>query len=148
MKPYLLALSLALVPVTAFAADYQPTPWQQKAAESLPKQFKKVLEVYWQQDISLWLRVRRDGTDWQAANRHICLALKGAGKPADALVIVRYVDADREDLTFIDKATCPVEPKPKPVDTTSQPEDLGVMGSDGVIRSDAEAEAFEASKKR
>ncbi len=133
-----LASKVAIVVLTVAtidpAAAYEPLEWQKKAAIALPKQFSKIKQVQWTQDVSLWLTVRRDDTDWTAANGLVCAALSGAGKPPDAFVGVSYLDAERlPSMSVIAKANCEPQPQPAPAQA-GDAESLGVMGADGVIR--------------
>ncbi|MCJ8142924.1 hypothetical protein MKI84_08345 [Ancylobacter sp. A5.8] len=125
---------LATTALPVAAQDYQPQPWQGKAAQQLPTTFGKIKKAHWSQSISLWLAVDRDKTDWTAATPMICNALAAAGKPHDAFVAISYLDwRTFPAMDVIAKAYC--EPKPPaPPESTAPAESLGVMGADGIIR--------------
>lgn len=134
---------LALLPLqgASAAGQYNPVPWQQKAAQELPRIFGKIRQAHWSQDISLWLAVKRDNTNWESASHMICNALDGAGRPPGAFVALSFLDADAirgNRHVVLAKAHCQPRPAtPSAVDTNAdEPDDLGIMGDDGVLRKD------------
>jgi hypothetical protein len=133
-KVLLTAMILASMTSLCNAEDYKPEPWQEKAAKTLPKIFGKIKEVHWPQNGSLWLAVRRDNTNWEAASHLICKALDGAGRPAKDITIISFLDADRLDgFNRIAKAHCDSRKDVSMPTTDEEPEDLGVMNADGTI---------------
>lgn len=81
--------------VLLFASNVQAEtklePWQTKSAEALGS-FNKFKEVSWEQEISLWIFVDNDGSEWAAVHDYVCQTLKGNGKPDSAFVVVTFWD--------------------------------------------------------
>jgi hypothetical protein len=77
----------------------------------VPNFSSKITEVYWaQRGLSLWITVKRDGTDWseEGAGRHVCLALRGPAisMPKDELVVIRFFHAGLNQPKQIARVEC------------------------------------------
>lgn len=86
----MLALALSLCFITP-ANAFEPKPWQKKAV-TIVESFGKVKKAEWSQSLSLWIFVKRDNTNWQAAGNMLCKSLAGAGKPDGELAIITILD--------------------------------------------------------
>lgn len=89
-----IAAAVLMIAMTGPASALQP--WQQRGGEAIMRVSPSVLEYHWPQSISLWLRVLRDGTDWNVAGRQFCRTLDGAGRPRGAYVVIRIWRHDME----------------------------------------------------
>lgn len=110
MRVVLFSAALLIGVASANASTFKPAPWQERATTELPKLFGKIKEAQWSQDISLWLAVQRDNTQWDVAGRPICSAMDGFGRPEGAFVIITFLDAAdiaRKKQTTLAKFTCP-----------------------------------------
>ena len=103
--------------------------WQAKSAALLPKLSAKIKMAHFS-DNTLLLAVDRPGVNWRLEHDAICRLLNQMGRPVGVSVPVKY--ADRNDWLPVPFAEYECGALKRPY--TGQPESLGVMGADGVIR--------------
>jgi len=114
------------VPTLAWA---QMPEWQAKSVALLPKLSTKIQMAHFS-DNTLLLAVDRPGVNWRLEHDAICRLLNQLGRPVGVSVPVKY--ADKNDWLPMPFAEYECGALTRPY--TDQPESLGVMGADGVIR--------------
>ncbi|WP_093175976.1 hypothetical protein [Pseudovibrio sp. Tun.PSC04-5.I4] len=87
---FMLALAALLI-TSSVQAETKLAPWQEKSAEALSS-FGKFKEVDWNQNISLWVFVDNDGSDWNSVGNYVCKIIVGNGKPDDVYVGITFWD--------------------------------------------------------
>lgn len=126
-----------------FAASANDGGWRLAVVKKLPLMDSAVRHAYFSGD-KLILSVKRTRRGWLVAHNNICQSLSDIGRPSGLDIDVVYFEG-RSPERFAEM-TCAATAVANADVPGEDAENLGAVGADGIVRSDAEHEAYEASK--